>query len=236
MNFLSPRASISNALFEGDHIVLGTTSIGDGTIIGHNVVLGYPIRSKILNLIREGKSIDFQILDKVSEGVTIGKFCIIRSDSIIYEGVKIGNNVETGHKVLIREHSVVGEGSKIGSFSVLDGIVKVGKNVSIQTGVYLPHLTIVEDNVFLGPHVRVTNDKYPPSSKLRGVTIGRGAVIGSGAILIAGIKVGEYAVVGAGAVVTKDVPPKAVVVGVPAKVIGSRDEYEERKKLWEKGA
>jgi len=85
--------------------------------------------------------------------------------------------------------------------------------------VYIPRGTVIEDNVFLGPNVVITNDKYPPSKRLDGVKIRRGAVIGANATLIAGIEIGENSVVAAGSVVTKDVPPGKVVAGVPAKPI-----------------
>ena len=65
------------------------------------------------------------------------------------------------------------------------------------------------------------------------MTIHKGAVIGCGAILIAGVEIGEGAVVAAGAVVTKDVPARSVVLGIPARVIGTREEYEAKKKQWE---
>ena len=233
MKFCSRKAKLEGALFEGDHVVLGPSVIHEGTLIGDKVILGYPIRRKMLLLLKEGRGIDFEALDAVSEGVRVGKQCIIRSNTIVYEQARIGDNVETGHMVLIREGSCVGSGTRVGSFAVLDGKVLIGKNVSIQTGVYLPHLTRVEDNVFLGPHVRVTNDKYPPSSKLRGVIIEEGAVIGAGAVLMAGVRIGRRAVVAAGAVVTKDVAPGIVVAGVPARPIGTRDEYEEKKRAWE---
>ncbi|WP_243669169.1 hypothetical protein [Vulcanisaeta sp. JCM 16161] len=100
--------------------------------------------------------------------------------------------------------------------------------------VYIPRGTVIEDNVFLGPNVVITNDKYPPSKRLDGVKIRRNAVIGANATLIAGIEIGENAVVAAGSVVTKDVPPGVVVAGVPAKPIYSVDVFIRKRVEYEK--
>lgn len=232
MRYLSSKAKLEKVLFEGDYIILGPTRIGDRTIIGNRVTIGYPTRDKILEL-RDEKSMDIEKLSQVSEGALIGDECIIRGGTIIYERVHLSSRIETGHMVLIREDTEVRPDTRIGSYSVLDGKVKVGSKVSIQTGVYLPPFTVIEDEVFLGPYVKVTNDKYPPSNRLRGVIIRQGAIIGAGAILIAGIEIGEEAVIAAGAVVTRDVKPGVVVAGVPAKIIGTREEYDRKRKLWE---
>jgi len=112
---------------------------------------------------------------------------------------------------------------------------KIGKNVGIAQGVFLeearPHLITIEDNVHIGPNVIVvTHDSSyhcvdPNIPILVGrVTIKRNAYIGAGAIILPGVTIGEHSIVAAGAVVTKDVPPRTIVAGVPARVIGSVDE------------
>jgi acetyltransferase-like isoleucine patch superfamily enzyme len=162
------------------------------------------------------------ILGNSAEGsITIGDNALIRSGSIIYSRVKIGNNFRTGHRVLVREDTEIGDNVLIGTNSVLDGNCKLGNNVSVQTDAYVTAYTTVEDDVFIGPRVVTTNDKYMYyGATLVGPTIKRRARIGANATLLPGVVVGEGAVVGSGAVVTRDVPKGAVVVGNPARILG----------------
>jgi len=229
MGFISSRARLNGAVV-GDSVILGPSVVGEGSFIDDDVTIGYPVRSKIRSVRSMGE------LDLVSEGARIGGSCIIRRGTVIYENVELGNNVETGHNVLIRERTVIGDGTRIGTATVIDGDVKIGRNVSIQSMVYIPIGTVIEDEVFIGPNAVITNDKYPPSRRLQGVTIRRGAVIGANATLIAGVEVGEGAVVAAGSVVTRDVEPRTVVAGVPAKPIYSLDEYLKKKRAYELSA
>ena len=88
-------------------------------------------------------------------------------------------------------------------------------------------------DVFIGPSATLTNDPYPPSKKLTGVRVDDHAVIGARAVIRAGVRIGKRSVVAMGAVVTKDVPPNTVVVGVPARYIMTRKEYDKKMKIWE---
>ena len=152
--------------------------------------------------------------------VIIGENALIRSGSIIYSNVRIGNGFKTGHRALIRENSEIGDNVLVGTNAVLDGNCKLGSNISIQTGAYITAYTTVEDNVFIGPWVVTANDKYMVAgAKLIGPTIKKGARIGANATLLPGVVIGEGAVVGSGSVVTKDVPPGKTVVGNPARIL-----------------
>jgi len=230
IGFTSRKAVIRGTVI-GASVILGNTIIGDESIIDHLVYIGYPARSKLL---QAPKSVEE--LDELSSGSKIGVRCIIRSYSVVYEEAELGDEVEVGHCVMIREGSKIGAKSRIGSFTQLDGQVTVGSNVNIQSKVYLPHLSIVEDDVFIGPGVVVTNDLYPVSKRLIGVKIRKGAIIGAGSILIAGIEIGENAVVAAGSIVTKNVPPNSVVKGSPARVWMTREEYEEKRETYERSS
>jgi acetyltransferase-like isoleucine patch superfamily enzyme len=232
MNFVSPKAKMKG-FFEGDNVVLGSSMIGVDSIIGRNVIIGYPVRKSLLSF-DFSSGFGIEEFDEISCGTKIGRNCIIRSGTVIYEDVTLGDWVETGHNVLVREGSSIGHKTHIGSSTQLDGAVKIGNNVSVQSNAYLPHLTVIEDDAFLAPSVVLTNDPYPPSQRLAGIVVGKGAVIGANACIVARAKIGKGAVVSAGAVVTKDVSPFTVVMGAPARVHGTREEYDKKRAKWAK--
>ena len=123
----------------------------------------------------------------------------------------------------MRERAEVGAGAVVGRGSTVDNDVAVGERVRIQTGCYITAFSTIEDDVFVAPGVTLTNDdtmgRHGPEYRLRGATLRRACRVGGGAVLVPGVEIGEEAFVAAGAVVTKDVPTRAVVMGVPARVV-----------------
>jgi acetyltransferase-like isoleucine patch superfamily enzyme len=173
---------------------------------------------------------DFCIVGTLPRGVaagtlatTIGDQAVIRSHTVIYAGNVIGRNFQTGNKVNIRESNQIGDDVSVGTLSVIEHHVVIGNNVRIHTQVFIPEFSVLEDGCWLGPHVVLTNAKYPlsPDAKktLQGPVIRRGAKIGANCTLLPGVVIGENALVGAGSVVAHDVAPGEVVVGNPARVI-----------------
>ena len=185
--------------------ILGRSKIGKNSKIMGNVVIGFP-KEEYIGLE------DF-------EGAVIGEGAIIRTNTVIYCEVRIGKNFRTGHNVVIRERTVIGDDVLVGTNTIIDGETKIGDRVKIQSNVYIPRRTIIEDDVFIGPNAVLTNDKYPPSPDLKGPIIKRGARIGANCTILPGVRVGEEAMIAAGAVVTKDVPPRKLAIGVPAKIV-----------------
>jgi acetyltransferase-like isoleucine patch superfamily enzyme len=101
--------------------------------------------------------------------------------------------------------------------------VVIGSRIRIQTGCYITAYSTIEDDVFVAPGVILTNDnamaRHGPDHEIRGATLRRACRVGGGVVLLPGIEIGEEAFVAAGAVVTRDVPPRGVAMGVPARVV-----------------
>lgn len=158
----------------------------------------------------------------------IGEGAFIRSGSVIYAGSTLGAHLNVGHNVVIREENRIGDRVAIWGNSTVDYGCVIGTNVKIHTCVYVAQFTVIEDQVFLAPGVIIANDPHPgcPRARdcMRGPTIRRGAQIGVNVTLLPFITIGECALIGAGSVVTKDIPPRAVAYGNPARIVGTIDD------------
>nr|WP_321350169.1 DapH/DapD/GlmU-related protein [uncultured Methanoregula sp.] len=186
-------------------IEYGLNKVGEKARIFEPVTLGFPSREN---------------MDKTGfAGSIIGKNATLRSGTIIYCDVIIGDDFQTGHNVMIREKTRIGNHVAIGTSTVIDGKVTIGNNVSIQSMVYIPTDTRIGNNVFIGPNTVLTNDRYPPSyGQMEGPVIKDRAAIGANATILPGVCIGEGALVAAGSVVTRDVPDRMLAIGSPAKM------------------
>jgi UDP-2-acetamido-3-amino-2,3-dideoxy-glucuronate N-acetyltransferase len=159
---------------------------------------------------------------------------IPKVNNYVSKTTTIGKNVKIWHFAYIGDNTTIGDNVMIGSLSHIDYNVKIGNNTRIEGAVYIPPLTVIGNRVFIGPGATFTNDPYPMSPKMIGVTVEDGAIIASRAVIKPGVTIGRNAVVGMGSVVTKDVPAETVVVGNPARIKYSRKEYDQKKSEWEK--
>jgi acetyltransferase-like isoleucine patch superfamily enzyme len=155
--------------------------------------------------------------------LVLGERVTVCTGAVVLAGATIGDEAILGDQSFVRERSSVGASSVIGRGSVVDNDVQVGARVKVQTGVYLTAFTVIEDDVFVGPGATTTNDdtmaRHESETPLRGATLRRACRVGGATVLTPGVEIGEEAFVAAGAVVTRDVPPRAVVIGVPARVV-----------------
>jgi len=160
----------------------------------------------------------------------ISENSVIRSGSVIYTHVRIGPGFSTGHNVIVREHTTLGERVLVGSNSVLNGYTRVGDRTRINTMVAMPQSMRIGRGVFISPLVSFSDNKMIlPGQGNEGAVIEDFVRIGIGAQILPRIRVGRGALIGAGAVITKDIPERAVVVGNPARVLRylTDEEFEE---------
>ena len=154
----------------------------------------------------------------------IGDNTVVSTGAIVFAGSTVGAGSIVGDQSCIRERVTMGANCILGRGSLVENDTTIGAMTKIQAEAYITAYSTLEEHVFVAPCVVTTNDNYMGRTERRhdlvkGPRIRRGARIGGGAVLCPGVEIGEEAFVGAGAVVTKDVEPRMVVVGNPARVI-----------------
>jgi UDP-2-acetamido-3-amino-2,3-dideoxy-glucuronate N-acetyltransferase len=154
----------------------------------------------------------------------LGPGTVVSTGAIVFAGTRIGARVIVGDQACVRERCGLGDDVVVGRGSLVENDTTVGARTKIQAMVYVTAYTTVEEDVFLAPCVQTSNDNFMGRTERRhdlrkGPTIRRGARVGAGAVLCPAVEIGAEAFVGAGAVVVKDVPPRVVVVGNPARVL-----------------
>ena len=157
----------------------------------------------------------------------------IHPTAIIDEGAKIGAGTRIWHWVHICSGAEIGTDCSFGQNVFVGNKVLIGNNVKIQNNVSVYDEVVLEDDVFCGPSMVFTNVHNPRSAiprkdEYRPTLVKQGATLGANCTIICGVTIGRYAFIGAGAVVTKDVPDFALMAGVPARQIGKVNEAGER--------
>jgi acetyltransferase-like isoleucine patch superfamily enzyme len=149
---------------------------------------------------------------------------LIGASTVIYIGSNISNNVLIADLASVRENTTIGEYTIIGRGVTIENYVKIGRRCKLESECYITAYSELEDYVFIAPGVVTSNDNYLGRTEERfkhfkGVTVKKGARIGANAVILPGKTIGEDALVAAGSVVTKDVPPRKIVMGSPVRII-----------------
>jgi acetyltransferase-like isoleucine patch superfamily enzyme len=209
-------------------VIRSNARIKQNVIIGNHCVIGHPSKRELIGVdhsFEDPKLKDFIIEEPTTN---IDERSVIRSGSVIYAHTNIGKGLNTGHYTIIREHVTLGEFCLIGSHTVLNGYSKIGDRTRINTGCALPQSMRIGKGVFIGPLVSFSdNQRALPGSGNEGAVVEDFVRIGIGAKILPRIRIRKGAFIGAGALVTKDVPERAIVYGVPAKIQG----YVEKEEL-----
>jgi len=146
--------------------------------------------------------------------------------------VEFGKDVVVWNYVVIGDNTKIGDGTCIGSFVDIGKNVTIGKKCNIQAHVTISNECILGDNVFIAPNSSLLNDKYPKSNLLTAPIVKDNVVIGGGVTVLPSVVLGENSVIGGGSVVAASVPPGKVLMGVPAKEVMTKEEYEAKREAF----
>ena len=206
----------SNSYLDFGVIIRENVTLGEGSFVGARCILGEYL-------------VDFMENKDIQHHKTvIGVHALIRSGTIIYGENIIGDYLQTGHNVTIRENSQIGHHVRVGTLCDIQGDCQIGNYVSMQSGIYIAQRSIIQDYIWLYPHVVLTNDPNPPSEELAPIIIENFATVAAQSVILPGRTVGSDAVVGAGSVVSKDVQKGMIVVGNPIREFGDTLNYKSK--------
>jgi len=230
--FIGNNVNISDDVSLGFNVVvMDNVSIGKGCIIGNNVVIYEGSEIGEFVRIDDNTVIGKKPMKAANSAVTkdqelpppkIGNNCIIGSSCVIYRGCVISHKVLVADLSTIRENVIIGESTIVGRGVAIENYCTIGSFCKLETNVYITAYSTIEDKCFIAPCVATSNDNFVGRTKERfkhfkGVTVKKGGRIGVHSTILPGKTIGEDALVAAGSVVTKDVPQKKIVLGVPAK-------------------
>lgn len=158
---------------------------------------------------------------------------VIHNTAIVDDGAVLGDNCRVWHFTHICAGARIGESCTFGQNVYVGNDVTLGRNVKVQNNVSIYDAVVIEDDVFCGPSMVFTNvynprSAVPRKAEYRPTLIRKGATLGANSTIVCGVTVGRYAFIGAGAVINRDVPDFALMVGVPARQIGWMSRHGER--------
>jgi acetyltransferase-like isoleucine patch superfamily enzyme len=204
-----------NVVIHSGTVLASGVQVQDGAVLGKSPALG--ARSKAVRTLE-------------LPPLVIGEGAVVCAGAVVVAGAAIGPGVVIGDQVYVRERSAIGRESVVGRGCSIENDVVIGARARIQTGSYITAFSELEDDVFVAPMVVTSNDmtagRRERGVPLRGPRLRRACRVGAGAVLLPGVEIGTEAFVGAGAVVTRDVAPRSLVIGSPARHVREVDESE----------
>ncbi len=212
---IGSNVRVGSGVILGHNVVIHDgTELGDGVIVGDNAVLGR-LPSLAVTSTSANKRLD---------GLSIGAHSRIGAGTVVFAGSKIGSESLIGDQSLVREGCSIGNRTIVGANVTVENNVQIGSRVKIQSKAYLPTDTLIEDDVFIAPGVIMTNDNFMGRTERRfalkkGPRIRRAARVGANATLLPGVEIGEEAFIAAASVVTRNVPPRVLWMGTPARYV-----------------
>lgn len=221
------------------------TTMGEGCVIGANVKLGTGCKLGNYVVIHADTVVgnDVRIDDFASLGklpmkaansattkeqelppLTVGDVSIVGTGVVLYRGASVDGKVLMADLCTVRENVTVGRGTIVGRGVTIENFCSVGRYCKLESESYLCAYSTLEDRVFIAPGVVTSNDNFVGRTQERfkhfkGVTVKKGGRIGAGSVTLPGVTVGEDALVAAGSTVTKDVEPRTLVMGKPARPV-----------------
>ena len=233
-SFISPLAEIGDGVRLGTSVkIYGRVRVGDRTWIDSGVTLGYPQATDIAAARQAGDDefleLDDALHSAANNETVIGADSLVRSGSVIYDGVYTGPRLDCAHHVIVREQCVLGSNVELGPLAYLKRDCRVGDRSRIAAEIC--------DRTVVGRCCTVYGrTAHEFKSGVSGVIedapiLADGVVIGREAVVIGPVHIGQLALVGAGAMVTGSVDPEMVVVGNPARNLRPRSQ-EEAPELW----
>ena len=215
MKFNNLNVQIGKNVKLGKNVKIGdnttiydNVTIGDNTIICNDCIVGEPINDYYHNENYENPE------------TILGRDSVIRSHTIIYSSVVLGEKFQSGHRVTIREKSVFGKNCKVGTLSDIQGYVTIGDYCLFHSNVHICQHSKIGNFVFIYPYVVFTNDPHPPSVNNNiGVEVGDYTQIAVHSVLLPRTKVGKHCLIGANSTITKNFGDEKLIVGNPAKDI-----------------